>query len=355
MERVTRVTRASLDERRAAVNHGNAVHSWTSREGIVLSLHAGTAVGAGEASPLPGYSRDDLTTCRRELDAACSLLEGFEVPSDPRAALRAAVEASRARAPAAIFAIETAVLDLLARESAKPAWALLRGDDLAEPIPLSALAEGARAEDLAESAAAALDRGIAAVKIKVGGEGNDARDRERLTVVRKRVGDRVALRLDANQTFAPDEVERRVETLAAFAPELIEEPTQTAHWPSLSRSTARFAMDESLAHDGWRARLAICAARGSCSAVVLKPTALGGILRCLDIAEAAAELGLASIVTHTFDGPIASTAAACLALALRGPILPCGLDSHARLERPVASIERTRIVPFTEHGIGTTP
>ena len=88
--------------------------------------------------------------------------------------------------------------------------------------------------------------------------------------------------------------------------------------------------------------------------MVLKPTALGGILHCLEISEAATELGLASIVTHTFDGPIASTAAACLALALHGPVLPCGLDSHGRLERPVASIERNRIVPFTEPGIGAS-
>jgi L-alanine-DL-glutamate epimerase-like enolase superfamily enzyme len=93
-------------------------------------------------------------------------------------------------------------------------------------------------------------------------------------------------------------------------------------------------------------------ATGSLAAVVLKPMTLGGFDRCLTIAEAAHAAGLAVIVTHVFDGPIGSAAAACLALAIRGVTMPCGLDAHERLEHPVSAINQTHIVPFNAHGLG---
>jgi hypothetical protein len=70
------------------------------------------------------------------------------------------------------------------------------------------------------------------------------------------------------------------------------------------------------------------------------------------VAEAAHTAGLAVIVTHVFDGPIGSAAAACLALAVRGKTMPCGLDAHGRLEHPIAAIDQTHIQPFKAHGLG---
>ena len=349
---MTRIERVSLTERRAAVSHANAAHVWKLREGIVVSLHAGAITGSGEASPLPGYSRDDLPTCRRELEDAARRLEGMDVPADAREALREATRRAGVRAPAAVFAVETAVLDLLGHALAKPAWALLRGDGRASPIALSALAEGATADELARSAEAAVARGIATVKIKIGGAGKAAEDCDRLAAVRARVGDRVGLRLDANQTLSREEIVARIGGLAAFGPELVEEPTATDAWLTLPPLPVPVAMDESLAEDGWTERIVTCAARQTCAAIVLKPTSLGGVLRCLAIADVAERAGMSMIVTHTFDGPIASAAAACLALALRGRVLPCGLDSRHRLERPIAPVTDTHVVPFDAPGIG---
>jgi o-succinylbenzoate synthase len=334
------------------VEHANARTSWAERRGVVIELRARAARGRGEASPLPGYSADDVETCAVQLEVARSRLDRIEPDDDPRAAMKAAVERAGVTAPAAVFALETAVLDLLARARGVPAWALLRGDDRAEPIPLSALAEGTTPEALASSAEAAGRRGIRVVKIKVGGVDGPERDVSRLAAVRARVGAEFALRLDANQTIP---IERAAETFSAFgafAVELLEEPVAPEQMASIGDPGMPLALDESLAKGDWRARIRDAAARGHWTAVVLKPTALGGLLRCLAMADLASEAGLATIVTHTFDGPIATASAACFALALRGRVLACGLDGHGRLEHPVRVISASHVVPSPDAGLG---
>jgi L-Ala-D/L-Glu epimerase len=341
-----------LRERRVHVEHANAKTRWDERRGIVIELRTPLARGRGEASPLPGYSVDDLPACAAQLDVARSKLARFELDDDVRVAMRAAVEHAAVTAPAAVFAIETAVLDLVARARGVPAWTLLRGDDAAQPIPLSALAEGATPDDLGRSAEAARARGIGVVKVKVGGAECPERDVLRLEAVRSRAGTDLALRLDANQAIPIERLAAAFAAFRTFAPELLEEPALPEHLASVGDPGVPLALDESLARGDWRERIRDAGARGRWKAVVLKPTALGGILRCLAMADAAHEAGLATIVTHTFDGPIATASAACFALALRGRVLPCGLDSHGRLANALPAITATHVAPFTEPGLG---
>jgi L-alanine-DL-glutamate epimerase-like enolase superfamily enzyme len=251
-----------------------------------------------------------------------------------------------------VFALETALLDLIAKARRLPAWAVLRGSSDAAPIPLSALAEGASAEDLSAAAERALERGIRVVKVKVGGPDGATRDPERLGAIRKRLGDAISLRLDANQSLPPAELASRLDGFAAFAPELLEEPARPGHLSELRTSPVPLALDESLMLDGWADRIAAAAALGTHAALVLKPMALGGFDRCLAMAEAAAAVGFGVIVTHVFDGPVGTAAAACLALAVRGRVLPCGLDAYGRLDRPVAAVDTSAVVPFDVEGLG---
>lgn len=347
-----RVDGGELVRRHARVAHSNARRSWSEREGVVLALRARRLTGVGEGSPLPGYSRDDLARCAAELEGCWERLPEIDPDEDVRATLRQAVAAAGVGSAAAVFALETAVLDLVSRARGRPAWAVLRGSDDARRVPLSALAEGATAEDLAASAERARERGLGVVKIKVGGPDAATRDPPRLEAVRARVGDAMGLRLDANQTLPAGTLASSLARLAAFGPELLEEPTTPEHQGALGASPVRLALDESLMLDGWRERIGAAARLGTYSAVVLKPMALGGFDRCLAMAELAAELGLAVIVTHVFDGPIGTAAAACLALSVRGRVLPCGLDGHGRLEQPVVAIDDTHVVPYDAPGLG---
>lgn len=349
-----RIDGGELARRHARVSHSNAQRSWTEREGVVLALRSGALVGVGEASPLPGYSRDDLATCTAELEGVWDRLPEIEPEAEVRATFRTAAARAGVRSAAALFALESALLDLIAKARGLPAWVVLRGAADAEPIPLSALAEGASPDDLAAAAARAVARGIRVVKVKVGGPDGATRDPARLGAIRARLGDAVALRLDANQSLPPGELASALQRLASFAPELLEEPTRPEHLADLAGSPIPLALDESLMLEGWRERIAVAAAQGSHAAVVLKPMALGGFDRCLAMAEAAGEAGLGVIVTHVFDGPIGSAAAACLALAVRGRVLPCGLDAYGRLERSVPGVGDLSIVPFAEAGLGVS-
>jgi L-alanine-DL-glutamate epimerase-like enolase superfamily enzyme len=82
-------------------------------------------------------------------------------------------------------------------------------------------------------------------------------------------------------------------------------------------------------------------------------------VRCLGLAELARGLGLGVVVSHTFEGPVAWAAAACLALAVESPGLAAGLDRHAGLnawpEVTPATIGQAEIVPASAPGLGLDP
>ncbi len=59
--------------------------------------------------------------------------------------------------------------------------------------------------------------------------------------------------------------------------------------------------------------------------------ALGGLTRCLSLARSARERGIAVVVSHLLDGPIALAAAAALALAVGSPERAAGLEPHVGL------------------------
>ena len=96
-----------------------------------------------------------------------------------------------------------------------------------------------------------------------------------------------------------------------------------------NRALVPVALDESL--QGGDSLVTSLLEAGVCQALVLKPMALGGILRCLHLARLAARHGVGVVVTHLFDGPVALAAATELALALPGRVLACGLDLHPGL------------------------
>jgi L-alanine-DL-glutamate epimerase-like enolase superfamily enzyme len=257
--------------------------------------------GLGEASPLPGYSPDDLTT------------------------VRAALEGTGPDTPAAAFARFAAHLDGEGHRTGRPAHALLGARR--DRLPLAALVA-----DL-DAAAEAVARGIHALKVKIG---RGPLPLALLGELRAR-WPRIELRLDANG--APVEAA----ALAGFAPIYIEE------------GPAPFtALDESLQHRGDAEVDALCRA-GAVRALVLKPMTLGPE-RCLALARVAAAHGVPVTVTHTFDGPVGLAAAAALALALPGHVLAVGLDRHAGLAAwppaRIAALAPAHIVAADAPGLG---
>lgn len=352
----------------------NAQASWGRRAGLLLQLAESRGhAGEGEASPLPGLSRESLADCRAAL--AGLPLDGLRLDENmPFAEWAVATAAIRAGLPpAARCALETAALDLLGRVLGRPTWALLapRGPSAPAPLPLGALLIGETPDQVAAEAASARARGMRCLKLKVGRPGALEREIELARAAREAAPD-VDLRLDANRALRLAEALPALHRLAALGCELVEEPAAeldlvaVAAGDRAAREIARriaaspipVALDESL-RDVPAGTLRAVAGEGFPAAVVLKPTILGGPARALEIAAEARDVGVDVIVTHALDGPVALAAAAAVALAVGSTRRAMGLDVHPGLgawpRRVVPALRGAVLVPWNEPGLGVVP
>jgi o-succinylbenzoate synthase len=332
------IVRARLFEQRRALSEpmASAAGRWSERRTALLVLDGGDGhFGLGEAAPLPGYSTDTLEDAVRALRTLPGA--GWSLPAGAP--------------PSARAALETALLDLLARRAARPAWALLAHHGEAPAIPppspravsLWLPVDPARALVAVE---AALGRGIRAFKVKL----EPASEAGLLTLrtLRERYGSAISLTADANRSLGRADLERLLPPLRKLALAWLEEPSRE---PIETPLGVPLALDESMqagAPDFSRARSA------GVAAIMLKPTTLGGLEPCLRLAAAAASQGIVGVASHTLEGPVGFMACAALALAL-GADRAHGLAPHAALagERPPAlPAERDEIVPWTASGFG---
>jgi L-alanine-DL-glutamate epimerase-like enolase superfamily enzyme len=322
------------------------------REAVRLRLHDDQGHrGLGEALPLPGYSRDDAEAAWRALAALVAHASGagLAVPQPvPGAGLSAArlLEAALAphaallaAAPSARFALECALVDLLARRAGLSAAHWLAGGRALQPVPVSVLLPEAGPAAVAAAAASAM-RGHGVLKLKIGLRGRSASDEDALLVAVRLAADAACpgtasprLRLDANGALDAAAAPARLAALARHGVELVEEPVAGAALLALPPLALPWAADESLADPALAAALLALPPRLRPAALVLKPTLLG-LACCLRLAEAAAQRRLGVIVTHGFDGDLGHAAACALAAALPRAPWACGLAPHAGLSRP---------------------
>lgn len=322
----------------------------TRREALLVRLgDADGCTGQGEAAPLPGYSPDTLAQCAAQLQAVkLDRLPPFDGGTPTIETLAQALRVAALDAPAARFAFETALLDWLGQRRGESVARLLGGAaGASRRLPLSALVS-----DLA-AAHAAHARGIRCFKLKIAPATLDA-DLRLASSLREAYGAAVALRFDGNGRFAPAAAHELLRRLAPLAPEFIEEPLPWPALAALADAPVPLAADESLTSaQAWPALA------GVCRVLVLKPTLLGGLGACLALARDAAARGLATVVTHTFDGPVALAAAAELAVALPGDVRACGLDRHAALQAwpdvVIPQLQGDSLASANRPGLGLAP
>ncbi|MFO0574452.1 MAG: enolase C-terminal domain-like protein [Polyangia bacterium] len=310
------------------------------RQGLLLRLcDEQGRTGWGEASPLPGFSREDLPACQQAL--AVLPWSRLSLDDPDAGALARSLDDRLGPLPAAArCAVETALCDLHAQRRGEPVASLLgrvadpaRSSGPPQAVAVSALVGGESLAAVCESADAALRRGVRTLKLKLGRPGRTDFELQAARALRERLGPGGGLRLDGNRAFSRDEAQRLLPALAELSPEFIEEPLADPRELVALRSPIAVALDESLGE------LAVDALRplfasGAASVAVLKPMALGGPLSCLALLErlfpAAEDRRAAACVTHFFDGTVGCLLALQLAAALR-PVRACGLDAHAGL------------------------
>jgi o-succinylbenzoate synthase len=295
------------------------------RQGMLVMVETDEGlVGHGDCAPLPSSGPDGHARVFAALQAAVAALPGQAV---------AAVALPAAAPPELRWALETALVDILAQRQGVSMARFLGADGTVARVPVNA-ALGALDDECLARAESAQARGHVCAKIKVGVGAPD----EELARLRElhAAAPGLRLRLDANRAWNDADALRFLTGAADLSIEAVEEPLAA---PTVARLAAlqralpfAVAVDESLSALGAEALLAAGAARR----LVLKPARLGGIAATCALVVRARAAGVETVLTSVVDSAVGVTAAAHLAAAL-APGIAHGLATLDWLAADVAA------------------
>lgn len=181
--------------------------------------------------------------------------------------------------------------------------------------------------------------GCTTAKVKVAEKGQYiAEDVARVEAVRDALGPSGRLRIDVNGAWSVPDALTRLQLLRRFDLEYVEQPCASVEdLARLRRELARrgidlpIAADESIRRSGDPERVAELEAA---DIAVLKVQPLGGVRRCLELAE---RLGLPVVVSSALESSVGLRAGVALAACL--PELPyaCGLNTSALFTKDVTA------------------
>ena len=219
-----------------------------------------------------------------------------------------------------------------AREAAEQGWPRPLRDRI--PVNTTVPAVGPeRAHDLVSHS------GCTTAKVKVAERGQQlADDLARVEAVRDALGPSGKLRVDANAAWSVDDAVTALRALDKYDLEYAEQPVATLEEMAALRRRidVPLAADESVRRAEDPARVAGLEAA---DIVVLKVQPIGGVRRCLEVAESC---GLPVVVSSAVETSVGIAAGVALAAAL--PELPyaCGLGTVSLL---AADVTRESLLP----------
>ncbi len=166
--------------------------------------------------------------------------------------------------------------------------------------------------------------GCSTAKVKAGDPGDEAR----VEAVRDALGPGGRIRIDVNGAWDVEQAARKLRALGRHGLEYAEQPVSSVEDLAKLRRLVEvpIAADESIRLPGGPEKVKRLSAA---DIVVLKVNPLGGVWRCLEIAE---QTGLPAVASSALETSIGIAAGLALAAAL--PELPyaCGLGTVALLE-----------------------
>lgn len=279
---------------------------------VTVTLEDGTE-GLGEAAPLPAYNGETQADALAAIERARPVVEGADARAW-RPIARAL--ADRGATGSARCAIETAILDALARHQALPLTSFFGGAEDALVTDMT-ITTGPieRSRAAARTIAAA---GFATIKVKVGAADLDE-DLARLAAIQAEAPD-ASLVVDANASLSADDAialvrgaEREGARIALF-----EQPVGAADVDGLARvrlnAGVRVAADESATSAAAVLRLVEARAVDVVNIKLMKC----GVAEALDIASVARAAGLGLMIGGNVETRLAMSMSACFAAGLGG-------------------------------------
>ena len=302
----TKVVRWPIEGRGAARTFGGE------RTAVIVGVRGdGGETGLGEAAPLQGRSLDEIDDT---LAAADALAARFPLAIETPAHATGIADRVTA-APAARFALETALLAAIAQHARTSIAALWSA------LPLGELSAAIIVDDEAD-ATRAVAAGARCLKLKA--------ETPELAHRIARAVPGIRLRIDANQRWPRSQTMQWLADVAQLPVDFVEEPCADCVELLREPLPCKLALDESLVTLD-RAELDRALASPELAAIILKPTVLGGFARSLGLAAHAHAHGIAPIVSHALEGPIGFAACHELSRAI-GADVPVGLGPHPALD-----------------------
>ncbi|MBT8401237.1 MAG: o-succinylbenzoate synthase [Rhodothermia bacterium] len=280
--------------------------SISERTGVVLRVETDLGnVGWGEASPLPGFSRETVDDVE---DGARDLVRRVEqsLAVDLTVENLSTVMDEADLFPSLEFAIGTAarMVEEKARISAQRRAARGKPEFV---VPVARLLQGSSSEMIA-SAEAAVDGGFRCLKLKVG-RAALREEIETVMAVRRVASGDVSIRLDANRSWSMTDAREFCQSLSDVRIEFLEEPlADPSEIPTLIHETTMpIALDESLATHADLIR------SGGVAAAVVKPTVVG-MRRAVQIRKWCSAQGVTFVPSCSYESCIGTSMVVLLAL-----------------------------------------
>jgi len=288
------------------------------RRGILLEIGDSCGLkGWGEATPMDGFGTESFWEAWDCLVQFLPVLLEKEPGSIDRTVERFRVAFPAANA--ALSALDTALCDLSARQQGCSMATFLAGEfrtDARLTIRVNALLTAQDTAAIVAEAGEKFLQGFRTFKIKVGVLSVEE-DLDRVGAVRKKLGDGVNIRLDANGAWTRDEAARALQALSSFDIEYIEQPLSAGDLQGSADlrgiQPVPLAADES-----------VCSVEdmekvlkyGAADYIILKPAAAGGPRMGMYMGKRAAGYAVPCVITTLMDGAVGRAMATHVAASL---------------------------------------
>jgi L-alanine-DL-glutamate epimerase-like enolase superfamily enzyme len=280
-------------------------------------------VGLGEACPFPPITGETQATNA----AAAASIRDMIVGKDPLAIddiLRLIGPIVHSN-PSAVAAFDMALYDILGKVAGLPLFRLFGGTKATFETDITTSID--TVEKMTAEAKGYADRGYKTLKVKVGLDPDD--DFARIEAIRKAVGPKVAIRIDANQGWTVPQAIYALTKMAPLNIQFCEQPVKAGDTAGLRavrlQSPVSIMADEALFGPADAIELIRAEA---CDTFNIKLMKAGGILNSLRIAHIADAANMRCMVGCMLETRLALTAAAHV-VASQANIIYADLDGNS--------------------------
>jgi L-alanine-DL-glutamate epimerase-like enolase superfamily enzyme len=308
-------------------------------------------VGWGEASPSKRVTNETQETVLQALDKIAPKLIGecpLCIEKDMEIMDKTVQGNSSAKA-----AVDMALHDILGKTTKKPLFMVLGGykKEILTDITLSLKTP----KEMAEDAAKAVKEGFRALKLKIGV--NPQEDIERVRLVRETVGNKIDIRVDANQGWTPQQAIEVLRKIEPYNIQFCEQPVNVQNIHEMAKirvaSPIPIMADESVHTPSDALRLIY---ENAVDFINIKLMKCGGISNARKIAAIAEAANIPCMIGCMGESNIGISAAVHVALATRNiqyADLDCDILLKDRLvTKGGAQIEDSKRFSTWDAGLG---